>query len=114
MGQLIETGCKAQSQREELGWKEGEEGGGEECGNDKETPASDDNPLVRRLAQERERLREETEAKDKQEEEERQLMEEMRKKEEEEKRQQAIEKRRKAKEVSEAKSRQLQREIAET
>ena len=81
---------------------------------DEERPAPDDDPLVQRLAQVREKLREETEAKEKQEEEERQQMEEMREKEEEEEERQAIEKRRKVKEAADAKSRQLRKEIAET
>merc|ERR1712183_516984 len=76
----------------------------------------DDDVIIQKLAEERQRLKEETEAAEKQEEEERLQLEEMNRKEEEErKRAEDLQrlKRKEEKEASDKKSRELRKEIAE-
>ena len=76
----------------------------------------DDDVIIHKLAEERQRLKEETEARERQEEEERAHMEEMKRKEEEEEERKSnlsrLQKMREEKEASDAKSRELRKEIA--
>merc|ERR1712087_911097 len=77
----------------------------------------DDDVIIQKLAEERQRLKAETEAAEKQEEEERLQLEEMNRQEEEEKKKaedlQRLKRKREEKEASDKKSRELRKEIAE-